>query len=74
VQIEGAMLFNELLRELSHLRATGRTNCTHHVATFSSLFHGCLVIGHSFLLLTFHAEHFSQSIFPPTSDPIDLSG
>jgi hypothetical protein len=64
----------DLLRELRHLSAASWTDRTHHVATLSSLFHCCLVIWHCLLLLTFHAEHFSQSLFPPYLNRVSLSG
>ena len=65
---------NELLCELRHLSATGWANCTHHIATLCSLLHSSLIIGHRLLLLAFHAEHFSQSVFPPLSESVDVSG
>lgn len=55
----------ELLREFGHFRAASWANRAHHVAAFSGFFHRCLLIRHSFLLLTFHTIHFSQSMFPP---------
>jgi hypothetical protein len=51
---------DSLLRELRHLSTAGRASRTHHVAALRSLFHRGLVVGHSFLLLTFHAKHFGQ--------------
>ena len=51
---------DSLLRELRHLGAAGRASRTHHVAALRSLLHGGLIVGHSLLLLTFHAKHFGQ--------------
>jgi hypothetical protein len=51
---------DSLLRELRHLSTAGGASRTHHVAALRSLFHRGLIVGHSLLLLTFHAKHFGQ--------------
>ena len=50
----------ELLGELGHLSAASWTDRAHHISSLGGFLHGGLVVRHSFLLFTFHAEHFSQ--------------
>jgi hypothetical protein len=49
-----------LLRELRHLRATGWTCRTKHIAALGSFLHRGLIVRNRFLLFTLNAKHFGQ--------------